>query len=93
MNKRVVMKEGGFRIESEYDPDLVAALKAVVGRRWDAARRFWTVPLAKAAPLMAIALRYGSTQSGSVLGEVLSAYRAQTARPVRRRGIVLAKAA
>jgi len=93
MSQRVVMEAGGFRIESGYDPDLVAALKAVTGRRWDAARRVWTVPLAQAAPLKAVALRYGSAQSGSVLGEALSAYRAQTARPVRRRGIVLAKAA
>lgn len=59
MNQRVVMEAGGFRIESEYDPDLVAALRAVAGRRWDAARRVWTVPLAQAAPLKAIALRYG----------------------------------
>lgn len=59
MSQRVVLEGGNFRVESRYDPDLVAALKVVIGRRWDGARRVWTVPLTQAAPLKSIAARFG----------------------------------
>jgi SNF2 family DNA or RNA helicase len=59
MSQRVVVEGQGFRIESGYDPDLVVALKSLMGRRWDGARRVWTVPMAQAAALKAIALRFG----------------------------------
>lgn len=58
MAGRVAIEGSMLCVESSYNPDLVEAVKSVIGRRWDAGSKRWLVPLAQAAALKAISSRF-----------------------------------
>ncbi len=59
MTGRVILEGERFRIEAGYNADLVAAVKGILGRRWEPERKVWTVPLSQAVGLKSVANRFG----------------------------------
>lgn len=59
-----------------YDPGLVAAVKAVPGRRWDPGRKVWTVPIGS-PELQAFVERTSAIGDADVLAEVAGAAQAR----------------
>lgn len=48
-------------IRTDYDAALVAAIKDIPGRRWDAAARAWVTPISSVVPVREVADRFGLT--------------------------------
>lgn len=45
----ISIEEGRILLNTPFDPDFLARIKAVEGRRWDKERKVWTVPVSQKA--------------------------------------------
>lgn len=59
--RSITVEGDSFVIDFAYDPALVAAVKALPGRRFDGDRKCWTVPLLRAPQVAAFAAEHGFT--------------------------------
>lgn len=59
-----------FIVGFPYNPPLVAAIREIAGRKWDAENRTWTVPAGSVCALRAFARRYNFTLSLAAEGVI-----------------------
>lgn len=77
----------GFKVEFEYKPELVAGVKEIDGRRYDAGGKFWTVPAKGAAGLALYAEKFGAamdTETARILSECEEAAIEEAKKPPKR---------
>lgn len=54
---------GRFTLAFPYDPDVVASVKTLEGRRYDAETKVWSVPASSSAEVALLCARYGFSKS------------------------------
>lgn len=64
-DRQVTVEGGTFVIRFDYSPHVVAGVKVIPGRRWDAKRKVWTAPLGQAEKVRSFARAFGFTMDAA----------------------------